>query len=67
MPQLLYKYCKLKEIRKMAQILKQDLITIKEDSLLIQNSIWTMEAQYRLEKKTFKFPNLDINEGLKTK
>ena len=47
----------------MANFLQPDLITIKEDALFIQHSIWTIEAMFRLEKKNFKIPNLDVDEG----
>ena len=36
------------------------MIIIKEDALIIQQSIQNAEAMLGLEEKTFEFPNLDV-------
>ena len=59
MPLMLSKYCKKRGLNAKVKILKSQLILIKEDALIIQQSIETEEALLGLEKKTFEFPNLN--------
>ena len=56
---MLSKYCKQKGLGDKVKILKSQLIIIKEDALIIQQSIETAEALLGLDKKTFEFPNLN--------
>ena len=58
MPPMLSKSGKQRRTNDKVKILKSQLILIKEDALIIQQSIETAEAQLGLEEKTFKFPNL---------
>ena len=59
MPPVLSKSGKQRRTNDKVKILKSQLIIIKEDALIIQQSIQNAEAMLGLEEKTFEFPNLD--------
>ena len=59
MPPILSKSGKQQGTDDIVKILKSELIIIKEDALIIQQSIHIAEALFGLEKKTFEFPNHD--------
>ena len=59
MPPMLSKSGKQRRTNDRVKILNSQLIIIKEDALTIQQSIETEEALLGIEKKTFKFPNLN--------
>ena len=60
MPPMLSKSGKQRRTNERVKILKSQLIIIKEDALIIQQSIEIEEALLGLEKKTFEFPNLNV-------
>ena len=59
MPPILSKSGKQRVTDDKVKILKSQLIIIKEDALISQQSIQNAEAMLGLEEKTFEFPNLD--------